>query len=175
MSRLVKKSLKGLTQHQKEQQSKINAGLELEELEALGHDSERKGAKAVIEKYNEEEKKEYNKEQEIKSVLQKKRHLPRFNVYKQHLATELSHLIEEEELPREFYWRVRATPKGIVVEIWKGDGSFYRRRATYVCGEIQYDFNAIERFALWVGDEVYAFLEAQNSENKLSSGIILPN
>mgnify|MGYP001578629582 CR=1 FL=1 len=147
----------GKTKYDLSKESKKKAWEEGERIDWLGQDSERKGAKAVIEENKELEKKEYKKTAE---QLTKLNDIKRNEeVYRQRLRVIGQARARKYDIPKGFLWTLELTSKGIV--LWIADP----KRRTYargmkISGNPLYDLNGIDRLI----DKGLTFIDGKEIE-----------
>lgn len=148
---------------------KIRIGEELEKVEAMGQESEKKGIKATQEVMKEKEKVEKKKEEKILTLLDETR---RKNLeYRKYLLWYLHEMVSDIEWPKAYQWGVWFDGKGVILSIRDKFGKIKKRafKVTYIP---KYDANICYRFAVWAEDVLDA------SEGRLAqmqkSGIWTP-
>lgn len=154
--------------------SKLKAYEEAEKIDAMGQDSDKKAAKAVIEVYDEQEKEEKEELVRKLEVLADKRKLVKAFSYMEQLAINLANQLKEEGFPRGYHWKVEIldNPRAIQLHIFSADRKFSRIRKFKVTAEPKYDNHACTIFAMWAGDSV---LKEIDNAKITKGGIYLPN
>ena len=143
---------------------------EVEKIEAMGQDSDKKAAGEVIKEYNRREKEDEEDEAQKLEVLTKKRRGPRIFSYKEELAINLANFLKEESLPKGWWFEVNILDKGIGLRVGNYNTESQQTRKFKISGDPMYDLNACYLFAAWAGD-----LALKEAEKKTDSGIFLPN
>ena len=137
----------------------------IEEIDAMGDENEAKGAKAVIEKFDEQAKEEKKVIDNQLENLTKKRKAPKIFVYKEQLAIHLAELLREENFPKDAHWRIDITGKGISLTVFSKEKEFFQVRKFAICGEPKFDLHACVVLAYWAGD--FVFEKYQKKEEKI--------
>ena len=138
------KLLESLTKHQAEQESRKRSEELAEELDVLGQDDEKKGAKWVIEKGKETRHKEDEQKAQVEWKLNDQK--GRVFTYSDILLGELKRMMGEwdEYRPNGFQWLAIKNSKGIVLWFRDKDGNWFAK-GMKVSGIPKYDMNGIER------------------------------
>lgn len=139
-----------------EKKRKRIIGEELEKLDVLGQESDKKAVKHVQAETKRIALEEKKKEDETLEKLDSKKKW--FETYVYMLCKELHDMVVEVGLPKSVSWGVWFDGKGIVLAIRDKKKHDYRR-AFAVVQDPKYDLNACLRFAIWA-DEVRAKIES---------------
>ena len=143
-----------LTRYEAERIKKRRAGQAIEELEAMGQDSERKAAKWVREWWNKED----HDQQELialqLSVLELLQRRGKRKEYFRYLADIFQNKLKEEAIPKRYRITADLTDQGIVISLSKFGSNKVRSGAFAPSGIPKYDHYAAYVFAVRVGNTV---------------------
>ncbi len=151
----------------------------VEELDAMGKDSETEAAKWVIEKNRQLEKETTQKKQDEKQVLQDKRKFlstpHKTDPYKENLLVLLKTAMidNRDEVPKGYVWEARITDKGVVLGIQRPDKRVFLR-GMKVSGFAEFDHQGISRLVFSALDQIQEW-EQRKEAQRTRSGIYLPN
>lgn len=170
---------KNLTKHEAEIEAKKLLGGKLEELDALGQESEIRAVKWVKEKGQKEDKRESEKraEEEWRAVDSK----GKVFTYRDAIYNALKRQMLESYglLPYGFLWYPVKAEKGL--EIWIRDTkNQWYARGMYLSSDPKYDLNCVDRLVdkalnqMDILEREYTKIEEEKKSKKTDSGIILP-
>lgn len=152
-------------------QSKKNAALEAEEIDAMGQESETGAVKWVQEKQKNIDKQQAEEMGREQEDLEHKRRY-RKNPYLQAVLALALRLLGEYSAPQGYETAALLTDKGLVVGLHKRGYRWYAK-GMKITGEPKYDINGVERL---VGQAILSLdeLQIQHEKYMTESGIILP-
>ena len=129
---------------------KRNATLEeIEKIEAMGDESESKGRKAVTQVYKDELLQKEKEKADILTLMDMRKGKNDYNTL---VAKILSKKIQDEDLPVEVEWEIKPDVKGVVLRmLYKG---MLFQSAFFCIRKPVYDYNACERFAIKMSNQV---------------------
>lgn len=158
----LQKPLASLSKLHQEEVLRYRRAQEEEEIEAIGQENERKGAKWAGEWVQREERKERLRFLHHMEVLE---NLRRNKVaYFRYLAACLMEYAKDEYIPKKYRIEVDLTDKGIVVKVGKRQGAFAP------CGLSKYDLRYCKVMAIKLGNTV---AKLEGYRRKSEGGIML--
>jgi hypothetical protein len=155
-----------------ETQSKKNAGLVGEELDAAGQESETKAVKWIKELENDRQKEELYEFGKNQEDLEKKRRYSK-NPYYQSLLNLATEELSQYDIPPGYNTDIILKEDKILFGLQKVGFRWYAKGMS-ICGEPKYDINCVQRMVVQMMlslDE----LEEQHEKHRTKSGIQLPS
>lgn len=144
-------------------------GEQIEKIDVLGQENEKKAAKWVMKEGDQERKIEDRKENEELDKLQTKKRKGQLFGYTDEIVAATTRRMFEFEIPKGFYWQVYKTKNGRGIEIryMTPMGKVYARGMN-VCFNPEYDVNWIIRTIHKALDEMEALDEMINPQDYAS-------
>jgi len=160
------------TKLQAEKQRKILIHEEVEKLDVLGQESEKKAKKWIIEEAKTSEQKEKEAGAAAMDILWT--HKRERYTYRKLLLTKLYSLLTEMDWPSIYEYGVWFDGKGVMASIKDKFGKIHKR-AFIPSYDPKYDLNACYRFSVWAEDILDLSEGRLNVPTKNGGGIWLPS
>ena len=152
--------------------SKQNANELIEEIDAMGQESETKAVKWVQEVEKRNEKEVQITENNLQEDLEKKRRFTK-NPYYNSLYTLALNELKEYDIPPGYNVDILLKTEGKLIFGLQKEGFRWYAKGMSICGEPKYDINCVERMVIQLMlslDELYE----QHEKHQTKTGIQLP-